>query len=127
MPGTYAFIDGNYLHSQYERQMQAFYGQTPPILYEAVGSLLAADRFFFYDAIDYQKSETETETQREERIAKREALHDHITSRPGFHVRDGYVRRSQKRKREQKGVDVQLAVDAMEHAARGNLTRAVLF
>ena len=41
-------------------------------------------------------------------------------------MREGHVRRSLKRKREQKAVDVQLAVDALEHAARSNMTMAIL-
>jgi uncharacterized LabA/DUF88 family protein len=125
---VYAFIDGNYLHSNFSKQMQAFYGVIPAINYEQLGADLQAPRLFYYDAIDYAKADNETDAAHEQRVVEREALHDHINSLPGFHVRDGHVRRSPRRRnREQKGVDVQLAVDAMEHAARGNMDTAVLF
>ena len=123
---TYAFIDGNYLHTNFKGLMAAFYDVVPAIDYQRLAATLDATRFFFYDAIDYSRSDGETDADYERRVADLEALHDHINSCPGFHVRDGHVRRSRRRGREQKGVDVQLAVDAMEHAARGNMQAAVL-
>jgi uncharacterized LabA/DUF88 family protein len=121
---TYLFIDGDYLCGNFAKQMQQFYGLVPPIAFDTVKG--KAERAFYYDAIDYNKSENETQADCDRRVAEREALHAYINSLPGFHVRDGRVRKSpKKRGREQKGVDVLLAVDAMEHAARGNMQLAI--
>jgi uncharacterized LabA/DUF88 family protein len=106
--------------------MTAFYGCVPDIQYKALAAEFHAQRTY-YDAINYGTRSGEADAQRDERIVRMQALHDHISSQPGFHVREGHVRRSpQRKKQEQKGVDVQLAVEALEHAARGNMQTAVL-
>ena len=128
MMTSYLFIDGAYLRSHYERQMQQFYGCVPAICFDVLAANLGADRKYYYDAVNYQKGAKETQEECDARVARMHALHDHISSQPGFHVREGHVRKSsQKKKQEQKGVDVQLAVDALEHAARRNMERAILF
>lgn len=115
----YLFIDGGYLRANFEKQMQEFYGEVPRMDFMRLAKTFEASRVYCYDAIDY--------TQDERRVDELVQLHDYINSLPGFHVRDGRVKRSPiKRKREQKGVDVQLAVDALEHAARGNLNLATI-
>jgi uncharacterized LabA/DUF88 family protein len=107
--------------------MRAFYGHVPPIAFDDLGTDLGAHRIYYYDAIDYTKDDKESDTDYETRIEELEALHEYIDSRPGFHVRAGRVRKSpRKEKREQKGVDVLLAVDALEHAARGNMNQAII-
>lgn len=120
------FIDGAYLQKYFKENMLAFYGHVPQLQYEGL-SEFGCQRFYYYDAIDYTKGNDESDDAYKARVDTREETHDHINSLPGFHVREGNVRKSQRKKnREQKGVDVQLAVDAMEHAARANLTHALL-
>jgi uncharacterized LabA/DUF88 family protein len=123
---TYLFIDGNYLRTHFNKQMKAFYDYVPEIEFEQIRKRYNAQRVYYYDAIDYTQAQNEANEAYAARIDAREDLHDYINSLPHFHVREGVVRKSPKKKnREQKGVDVQLAVDAMEHAARGNMTLAV--
>jgi uncharacterized LabA/DUF88 family protein len=126
---TYLFIDGAYLQWHYRKQMREFYGCVPPINYDAVLGSQQAARAYYYDAVDYLKRDNETVDECKARVANCEALHDYISSRPGFFVREGDVRRSRRRRNkdapEQKAVDVQLAVDALEHAARGNVKLGV--
>jgi uncharacterized LabA/DUF88 family protein len=127
MAVPYLFVDGHYLEQHFTKHMQDFYGEVPQFFFEQFRAVLEADRVYYYDAIDYEIGPTETAAERDARVAIREAYLDIVDRVPGFHVRDGRVRRYNRRRgREQKGVDVQLAVDAMEHAARGNMSMAML-
>jgi uncharacterized LabA/DUF88 family protein len=124
---SYLFIDGAYLRERFEHQMMTFYGVVPAIQFDVLAANLGGHRTYYYDAINYNRGPSESESDFNARITKIHRLHDYISSQPGFHVREGHVRRSPVRKRqEQKGVDVQLAVDALEHAARGNMEIAAL-
>jgi len=105
--------------------MKAFYGEEPPIQFETLKHHFIAERAFFYDAIDYRRRPTETEKGRAIRIRGRKAFLNAINNLEGFHVRTGHVRPTKKLKPEQKGVDVLLAIEAIEHAARGNMTHAI--
>lgn len=123
----YLFVDGAYLHRQFHDHMQRFYGRVPEFDFLAMAQDLNAYRTYYYDAIDYTKHDGETDAAYDARIERAEAQHDQISSLPGFHVRPGHVRASRRKKnREQKAVDVQLAVDALEHAARRNMELAML-
>jgi uncharacterized LabA/DUF88 family protein len=107
--------------------MEKFYGFVPPIQFDVLSSQLGGQRTYYYDAINYSNLKDESDEDRDKRIAAKQAFHDYVSSQQGVHVREGHVRRSPaKKKQEQKGVDVQLAVDALEHAARGNMEKAVL-
>ncbi|MEN3748741.1 NYN domain-containing protein [Sphingomonas sp. HF-S3] len=94
--------------------------------YEPLISAIAAGSYhkvFYYDAVpgrDHGEAQAAYEARvrpDHERFAKIRAL-DRV------HVALGYTVGPNRR---QKGVDVQLAVDMMTHAFRGNLTRATLF
>lgn len=125
---SYLFIDGAYLRKHFNEQMQTFYGVVPELDFELLAASLKSERTYYYDAIDYERHATESEDTFQARVTRAEGVHDHINNLPGFHVREGHVRRSPKRRnREQKAVDVQLAVDALEHAARGNMKLMMLF
>lgn len=124
---SYLFIDGAYLRKHFNEQMQTFYGVVPAIDFELLAASFKSERTYYYDAIDYERHATEAEDGFQARVAQAEGVHDHINNLPGFHVRKGHVRRSPKRRnREQKALDVQLAVDALEHAARGNMKLMLL-
>jgi uncharacterized LabA/DUF88 family protein len=126
MSQQYLFIDGGYLRSNYEKQMESFYGTVPGIDYQMIKSAYKAHRVYFYDAVDYTQHKDETEAAWKARVDAADERLDHINSLPGFHVRAGEVRKAARRdRREQKGVDVQLAVDSLEHAARGNMSLAM--
>jgi hypothetical protein len=119
---SYLFIDGAYLRKHFNEQMQTFYGVVPVIDFGVLAASLKSERTSYYDAIDYARHATESEDGFQARVTQAEGFHDHINNLPGFHVREGHVRRSPKRRnRQQKAVDIQLAVDALEHAARGNM------
>ena len=59
------------------------------------------------------------------RLDKQTAEFNAIQPLPLFHVRHGSLT-GENRKRRQKKVDVQLAVDALEHAFRQNMSQMVL-
>ena len=73
---------------------------------------LRPTRIFYYDALDETRPE---EAERQERYFRR------LERLPNTHVRTGYVRRGRQGRRQQKAVDVQLAVDALEAAASGKI------
>ena len=132
-PNNYLFVDGAYLRTHFEHHMRGFYDCVPPMDFSRLSSATGDDvdgrahRVLYYDAIDYMKDQSESDQQYEARIGAAEKLHSYVNSLPGFHVHDGHVRKSPRRRnREQKGVDVLLAVDAMEQAARGNMDLAIL-
>lgn len=79
---TYLFIDGDYLCGNFAKQMQRFYGSVPPIAFDTVKG--KAERAFYYDAIDYNKTENETQAECDMRVAEREALHATSTVFQGF-------------------------------------------
>jgi len=108
---SYAFIDGEYLRNNFSKQMEQIYGHVPPLDFAAIGNKLAGSRTYSYDAVNYQQGKEEEQAAFEERVARRESEHRYINSLPGVHVRNGFIRRGEKRKNEQKAVDVQLAVD----------------
>lgn len=81
--------------------------------------IAGSGRAFFYDALPVKKdqqSETEFAKEYDERVADL----DRLRRIPNVFVKDGLGRyRSSKRSREQKGVDVLLAIDAVIFALRG--------
>jgi uncharacterized LabA/DUF88 family protein len=124
---SYLFIDGGYLRKHFNEQMQTSYGVVPAVDFELLAASFKSERTYYYDPIDFERHATEADDGFQARVAQAEGVHDHINSLQGFHVREGHVRRSPKRRnREQKAVDVQLAVYALEHAARGNMKLMML-
>jgi uncharacterized LabA/DUF88 family protein len=120
---TYVFIDGEYLRQRHRDAMRQFFGvdgelEISPIMLQA-----RASRVYFYDAIDYTRRPDETEKAWETRVVSLEKFFSHIRSLSGFHVRTGSVRPG--RKREQKEVDVLLAVDMLTHGFNGSMSKAV--
>jgi uncharacterized LabA/DUF88 family protein len=122
----YLFIDGAYFHEGYRDVMQTFYGEVPPINYRELATRLqGAQRVYYYDAVDRGKIGEETSDHQEARIKERDSFHAYLNSLPRWHVREGFVSRGRRvSRRTQKAVDVQLAVDALEHAVAHNMTRA---
>jgi len=121
MSQIYAFVDGNYIRARFEHVMKTLYGEAPLLEY---GRMTTASRVFYYDAVEDQR-EDESPENYQQRVAPRFELHRYINRITNWHVREGYVRRGPKR--QQKGVDVMLSVDAMENAVRGNMAEAILY
>jgi uncharacterized LabA/DUF88 family protein len=124
---TYVFIDGKYLESVHRETMQAFFGEDGDLDIFPIGRQAQASRVYFYDSIDYAQSANENESDWQARVQRLEDSLDHIRSLPGFFVRTGTVPgRNKGKRREQKEVDVMLAVDMVKHALKGNIKKAVL-
>lgn len=113
-----ALVDGEFLRglcADFERQTNIEIFSN--ILWERVR--FGSRRVFFYDSLPVRKgnqNQTDFELELECRVAEL----NKIRSTTDFHVRDGVsrLRRTQNR-REQKGVDILLAIDAMRFAFQG--------
>jgi len=121
---TYLFIDGEYLRQRHRDVMRDFCGVDGELELSPIMRQAHASRAYFYDAIDYARRPDETEKASEARIVALERFFSYVRSLSGFHVRPGSVRPG--KKREQKEVDVSLAVDMMEHGFNGSMSKAVL-
>jgi uncharacterized LabA/DUF88 family protein len=123
----YVFIDGAHFREAHRTAMNGFYNVVPaidwPNLRQFWGS---ARRIYYYDAIDRNTQGSESDDDRDKRVAEHDRFHAYLNSLPYWSVREGFVSRGRRAtRRTQKAVDVQLAVDAMEHAANHTLTQAV--
>ncbi len=121
---TYVFIDGEYLRQRHREVMRDFFGVDGELELSPIMTQAHASRAYFYDAIDYTRRPDETEKASKARIVALEQFFSYVRSLSGFHVRPGSVRPG--KKREQKEVDVSLAVDMMEHGFNGSMSKAVL-
>lgn len=118
---AYAFVDAQYLRTEFKNA-----GLSDEIdpwsivakVQQSVGRRrVQAVRLFFYDAID--EDDAEEEAQQRDYLRRVEALNDTM-------VVVGEVRRGASKNREQKGVDVQLAIDALLMASRGDIEAVIL-
>jgi len=118
----YAYVDGGYVRNHLRQsgmpdefdpwkivQWQDRY--LPGSTYGTV------DRVFYYDALDRNASTDDA--------TRQEAYLRRVSRLPFTRVETGYIRQTRKLVREQKAVDVQLAVDALE-AALYNRARAII-
>jgi uncharacterized LabA/DUF88 family protein len=121
---TYVFIDGEYLRHRHREEMSRFFGVDGELELSPIMKHAGATRVYFYDAVDYSQGPAEDEATWEKRVVAREQFLASIGALSGFHVRPGSVRRG--KKREQKEVDVLLAVDMMEHVLNGTMSKAIL-
>ena len=124
---AYAFVDAQYLRKEF-RNARLRDNIDPWKIVAKVHQRLGrrvvqAVRLFFYDAIDEDDSAEEAhqeEAQQRDYFRRVEALDDTM-------VIVGQVRRGAASKsREQKGVDVQLAIDALLMASRGDIEAVIL-
>jgi hypothetical protein len=122
MSDRYLFVDAGHLR-YYRDTMRDWFGEEPDLEY---GTLKAnAFKCFHYDCLDDLPRSGEGDPDRQTRIAMQEAEFSRIRSIPGTHVRLGSLTGSDKNRR-QKEVDIQLAVDMLNHAVRHNMKYAVL-
>jgi uncharacterized LabA/DUF88 family protein len=121
---TYVFIDGEYLRQRHREEMTRFFGVEGDLDISSIMRETDATRVYFYDAVDYGKKPAEDDAACANRILEKEQFLASIGRLSGFFVRPGSVRPG--KKREQKEVDVLLAVDMMEHVLNRTVTKAVL-
>jgi uncharacterized LabA/DUF88 family protein len=122
---TYLFIDGGHLRRNYTDTVRRWFGSDGEIRIDTVKTTFSAHKCFYYDSIDDIPHDGERLADCEARVRKQEEVFNRIQSIYGTHVRLGSMTGTRKNKR-QKQVDILLAVDVMNHAARRNMGRAVL-
>lgn len=142
---TYIFIDGAYLLRRHAEIMRSWFDFEPDMdfgsairglerlsgtseVWIPVGgppSIVDQDmRSFYYDCLDEDRRPSETDEDFAERLERQNARLRDLRDVNGCHIRLGALKGS--KRRQQKEVDVLIAVDMMAHAARGNMDKAVL-
>jgi uncharacterized LabA/DUF88 family protein len=120
----YAYIDGQYVREELRNAgMPDEFDPRKPADFarrkQYTEMRVTVTRVFYYDALDEGAERAEQDRQ--------SAYFDRLRRLPDTHVILGQVRRSSSaRRREQKGVDVQLAVDALRAATSGVVKGIVL-
>ena len=122
----YLFIDGQYLESAYKDIMQDFFGDDGEIDLTEVKNSTQASRVYYYHALEDEVRHGETEQEMQERIQTAQERFDDIAALPNFHVRLGTLSGKAIKRKRQKQVDVQLAVDMLTHGFGRNMSQAVL-
>lgn len=121
---TYLFIDAEHLRTYYTEFARAWFGNEGQINFQQLKNQAGAIRLFYYDSLDERQRKDESEKEFQGRVEARKAEHAAVRSVDGAHVRLGTV--TGERRRQQKQVDILLAVDMMNHAVRQNMKTAVL-
>ncbi|HKU75835.1 MAG TPA: NYN domain-containing protein [Pyrinomonadaceae bacterium] len=124
---TYLFIDGGYLRTNYVKSIRPWFGCDGEIDFESLrGRLRTGDleRCFYYDALEDEPRTGETSELFKSRVEHDEAFFTKIEDLDGYFVRLGSLTGG--RNRRQKKVDILLAVEALDHAVRRNMDRAIL-
>src|SRR5271166_4288465 len=120
----YLFIDGGCLRASVQKICQDLFGNAseyqPYVPTFAIGGY---DKIFYYDAVP-GKAHEEAQAVYEARVQPDHDRFAKIQALDRVHVALGKTVGADRR---QKGVDVQLAVDMMTHAFRGNIAKATLF
>jgi uncharacterized LabA/DUF88 family protein len=126
VPRVAVFIDGAYLEFVLKTEFRA-----PKINFELLAERVSGGRellrSYYYDCLPFQ-SEAPTNDERQ-RFGRRQSFHSALTRIPRFQVRLGKLARRHengKVRYEQKRVDVLLAVDLVQLAAKHRITDAVL-
>jgi len=123
---TYVFVDGAYLRRVADDLIGEMFSTPAELDFRALrGVGPNVRRIFYYDCLNDVQKENEPTANFTSRVNAQQAAFDEIQSLEGFHVRLGSLSGSH-RKLRQKKVDVLLAVEALDHAVRGNMSRACL-
>jgi len=120
----YLFVDGGCLRSSVRTICRDLFNdenEYQPYIPTMAGG--EYDKIFYYDAVP-GKEHGEAQATYEARVQGDHDRFAQIQALDRVHVALGKIVGADRR---QKGVDVQLAVDMMTHAFRGNITRATLF
>ena len=122
----YVFIDGAaILQFVADAAQRLSPEEEAPINYDLMRAQFGADRVFFYDAYPTNRDGGDEE-QLSQRWNEKDAFFKQLSRLDAMHVRTGTTRHRKKRGLEQKGVDIQLAIEAYQHAVRGNIETAVI-
>jgi uncharacterized LabA/DUF88 family protein len=121
---TYLFIDGGYLQGVYRELFAPVFGDGYDVDYKAVMDTFRARRAYLYDCIDDLQKDGESDDDFKARVDQQVARFEAIDKVEGLHVRFGYL--SPGKRRQQKEVDVLLAVDMLTHSFNKNMDEAVL-
>jgi uncharacterized LabA/DUF88 family protein len=120
---SYLFIDGAFLR-RFALDMGASFGLDNPVAsIDFEGAFHGYERVFFYDAFP-SKATIQSQADFDDEYEKTEALFNRIAECPNFNVRPALTRRS--RKQEQKGVDIQLALECYIHGSSGTIDVAAV-
>jgi uncharacterized LabA/DUF88 family protein len=120
MDSCYVYVDGRYVRKQLSDAglSDEFDPRKPAGFVRNAGWIgglrwdIAPVRVFYYDAVD----ETPADEAARLEADRQRAYFDRLRRLPETHVVTGYLRPGRRGRRQQKGVDVQLAVDALEAA-----------
>jgi uncharacterized LabA/DUF88 family protein len=121
---VYLFIDAEHLRSYYTEFARAWFGNEGQMNFQQLKNQAGAIRLFYYDSLDDRQRRDESSEEFQRRVEARKAEHAAVRAVEGAHVRLGTV--TGERRRQQKQVDILLAVDMMNHAVRQNMKTAVL-
>jgi uncharacterized LabA/DUF88 family protein len=121
---VYLFIDGAYLRKVFADLFIPLFGDRYSLDFHIIKTEFQAVRVFYYDCLEDIPRPSESKTDFDARVAKQQAEFDGIDGVEGVHVRYGYL--SPGRRRQQKEIDVSLAVDMLTHSFAKNLGHAVL-
>src|SRR5438067_5819506 len=121
---TYLFIDGGYLREVYRDLFDPLFGGGYAVDYKSVKETFNARRVFLYDCLDDVQKAGESKADFDARVQQQQDYFDAIDKVDGVHVCYGVL--SHGRKRQQKEVDVLLAVDMLTHSFSKNMDEAVL-
>jgi uncharacterized LabA/DUF88 family protein len=123
---AYLFIDGGHLRKNHAEVVGKWFGHpVPDFNLDDMQNSLGAQKCFYYDCLDNKRRSTESPDDFDKRLVKQKELFNRFRRTKNTHVRLGALIGNGKKIR-QKRVDIQLAVDAMSHAARGNMRTTVL-
>jgi uncharacterized LabA/DUF88 family protein len=118
----YLFIDGAFFESVFSPIVKYVFPHEELFTAIDLRNLTEAyDRAFYYDALPAKKP-TESESDWQLRRDQKDALFNKLSLGRNLHVRSGISRyRKRYRGTEQKGVDILLAIEALQHAMLGNI------
>lgn len=120
----YLFIDGGCLRAVVSKMSRDIFGDKDA--YRPLIQALASngyEKIFYYDAVP-GRGHDEPQAAYEHRVKPDYERMERIQALKRVHIALGKIVGENKR---QKGVDIQLAVDMLTHAFRGNITRVTLF
>jgi uncharacterized LabA/DUF88 family protein len=123
---AYLFIDAGHLRECFNLAMRQWFDRESEVDCEKLKTRVRAFKLFYYDCLDDIQRSGEAAKAFKDRVEQQQEQFDRIRSILGAHVRLGSLAGSSQKRRRQKGVDIQLAVDMMNHAIRQNMKRAVL-
>ena len=123
----YLYIDNGYLTQVYRERFVPIFGDKYSINYWTIMSNFSAVRAFLYDCLNDVREEGELEKHYEARVQEQQNHFDSIDSVDGLHVRLGVLSTNpKKKKRNQKEVDVMLAVDMLNASFEQHTDHVIL-